>query len=413
MNTMSLPKDKIRLLLLEDLHQNAENYFRNHGYTNITSLKGALDAAELKEAIADVHIVGIRSRSKITEEILEAGRKLMAIGCFCIGTNQVDLEAARRRGIPVFNAPYSNTRSVAELVVAEIVMLMRGIPQKNAAAHRGVWLKNAKGSTEVRGKVLGIIGYGHIGTQVSILAEAMGMKVRFYDIVDKLALGNAEPCSSLSELLSVSDVVSLHVPQTPQTNNMFSDAEFAGMKEGAFLINAARGSVVDIDALKRALDSGRIAGAALDVFPKEPADKSEEFVSPLRGADNVLMTPHIGGSTLEAQANIGLEVAERLVKYSDNGSTLGAVNCVEVSLPVQESGKVTRFMHIHKNVPGVLASINKVFSSHGLNISGQYLRTDGEYGYVVVDIDGHASDAADLRSELAAINGTLKVRYLL
>lgn len=413
MNTMSLPKDKIRLLLLEDLHQNAENYFRNHGYTNITSLKGALDAAELKEAIADVHIVGIRSRSKITEEILEAGRKLMAIGCFCIGTNQVDLEAARRRGIPVFNAPYSNTRSVAELVVAEIVMLMRGIPQKNAAAHRGVWLKNAKGSTEVRGKVLGIIGYGHIGTQVSILAEAMGMKVRFYDIVDKLALGNAEPCSSLAELLSVSDVVSLHVPQTPQTNNMFSDAEFAGMKEGAFLINAARGSVVDIDALKRALDSGRIAGAALDVFPKEPADKSEEFVSPLRGADNVLMTPHIGGSTLEAQANIGLEVAERLVKYSDNGSTLGAVNCVEVSLPVQESGKVTRFMHIHKNVPGVLASINKVFSSHGLNISGQYLRTDGEYGYVVVDIDGHASDAADLRSELAAINGTLKVRYLL
>ncbi len=413
MNTMSLSKDKIHLLLLEDLHQNAENYFRNHGYTNITSLKGALDADELKKAIADVHIIGIRSRSKITEEILEAGRKLMAVGCFCIGTNQVDLEAARRRGIPVFNAPYSNTRSVAELVVAEIVMLMRGIPQKNAAAHRGVWLKNAKGATEVRGKVLGIIGYGHIGTQVSILAEAMGMKVRFYDIVDKLALGNAEPCSSLSELLSVSDVVSLHVPQTPQTNNMFSDAEFAAMKEGAFLINAARGSVVDIEALKRALDSGRVAGAALDVFPKEPADKTEEFVSPLRDLDNVLMTPHIGGSTLEAQANIGLEVAERLVKYSDNGSTLGAVNCVEVSLPVQESGKVTRFMHIHKNVPGVLASINRVFSSHGLNVSGQYLRTDGEYGYVVVDIDGHASDAAELRGELAAIDGTLKVRYLL
>ncbi len=412
MNAMSLNKDKIKILLLEDLHANAENYFRSHGYENLVVLKNALDNEALKEAIADVHMIGIRSRTKLTADVFDAAKKLMAVGCFCIGTNQVDLNAAKAHGIPVFNAPYSNTRSVAELVIGEIVMLMRGIPQRNAAAHAGVWLKNAKGSMEVRNKVLGIVGYGHIGTQVSVMAEAMGMKVRFYDIVDKLALGNAQACSSLSELLSVSDVVSLHVPQTPQTNNMFSNAEFFAMKKGAFFINAARGSVVDIDALEHALDEGQIAGAALDVFPKEPADKSEEFVSPLRNMNNVILTPHIGGSTQEAQANIGLEVAERLVKYSDNGSTLGAVNCVEVSLPVQETGKTTRFMHIHKNVPGVLSAINGVLSEHGLNVSGQYLRTDGEYGYVVVDVDGHLENAHDLQKELEAINGTLKVRYL-
>lgn len=412
MNNVSLNKDKIKILLLEDLHANAENYFRSHGYNNLVILKNALDSDELKKAIADVHMIGIRSRTKLTADVFDTAKKLMAVGCFCIGTNQVDLNAAKAHGIPVFNAPYSNTRSVAELVIGEIVMLMRGIPQRNAAAHRGVWLKNAKGSTEVRGKVLGIVGYGHIGTQVSVMAEAMGMKVRYYDIVDKLALGNAQACSSLSELLSVSDVVSLHVPQTAQTNNMFSNAEFFAMKKGAFFINAARGSVVDVDALEHALDEGQIAGAALDVFPKEPADKSEEFVSPLRDMDNVILTPHIGGSTLEAQANIGLEVSERLVKYSDNGSTLGAVNCVEVSLPVQESGKTTRFMHIHKNVPGVLSAINGVLSKHGLNVSGQYLRTDGEYAYVVVDVDGHLENAHDLQLELEAIDGTLKVRYL-
>ena len=412
MSTMSLNKDKIKILLLEDLHANAENYFRNHGYNNLMVLKNALDKEELKETIADVHMIGIRSRTKLTEEIFAAAKKLMAVGCFCIGTNQVDLNAAKALGIPVFNAPYSNTRSVAELVIGEIVMLMRGIPQRNFAAHEGVWLKNAKGATEVRGKVLGIVGYGHIGTQVSILAEAMGMKVRYYDIVDKLALGNAESCSSLSELLSVADVVSLHVPQTAQTDNMFSHAEFFAMKKGAFFINAARGSVVDVEALKTALDQGQIAGAAIDVFPKEPADKTQEFISPLRNMPNVILTPHIGGSTLEAQANIGLEVAERLVKYSDNGSTLGAVNCVEVSLPVQESGKTTRFMHIHKNVPGVLSEINGVFSKNGLNVSGQYLRTDGEYAYVVVDVDGHLENASDLQRELENINGTLKVRYL-
>ncbi len=412
MTTISLDKDKIKILLLEDLHANAENYFRSHGYNNLVILKNALDNEELKKKITDVHMIGIRSRTKLTADVFDAAKKLMAVGCFCIGTNQVDLNAAKAHGIPVFNAPYSNTRSVAELVIGEIVMLMRGIPQRNFAAHEGIWLKNAKGATEVRGKVLGIVGYGHIGTQVSILAEAMGMQVRYFDIVDKLALGNAQPCSSLSELLSVSDVVSLHVPQTPQTDNMFSHAEFFAMKKGAFFINAARGSVVDIDALKIALDQEQLAGAAIDVFPKEPADKSEEFISPLREKANVILTPHIGGSTLEAQANIGLEVAERLVKYSDNGSTLGAVNCVEVSLPVQESGKITRFMHIHKNVPGVLSAINGVFSKYGLNISGQYLRTDGEYAYVVVDVDGHLENAPELQKELEEISGTLKVRYL-
>lgn len=413
MNTVSLSKDKIRVLLLENLHPNAEAYFRNHGYTNITSFKGALDAEELKKEIAEAHIVGIRSRTKISEEILAAAPKLLTLGCFCIGTNQVDLEAARSRGIPVFNAPYSNTRSVAELVVSEIGILLRDIPRKNAAAHKGMWLKDVNGATEIRNKVLGIVGYGHIGSQVSILAEAMGMKVRYYDVVDKLALGNAESCSSLKELLEISDVVSLHVPQTQQTNNMFSAQEFSQMKKGAVFINAARGNVVDIDALKEALEQEHIAGAALDVFPKEPADKGDAFISPLSGMDNVILTPHIGGSTLEAQANIGLEVSERLVKYSDNGSTQGAVNWVEVSLPVQEAGKVTRFMHIHKNVPGVLSSINAVFSGKGLNINGQYLRTDGEYGYVVVDIDGNLSNAVELRDELAAIDGTLKVRFLL
>lgn len=411
MNT-SLAKDKIKVLLLEDLHQNAENYFRKNGYTNIVSLKNALDGNELKAAIKDAHIIGIRSRTKLTDEVLACADHLIAIGCFCIGTNQVDLEAALKRGIVVFNAPYSNTRSVAELVIGEIVMLMRGIAQRNVACHNGEWLKNAKGSSEVRGKVLGIVGYGHIGTQVSILAEALGMKVVYYDIVDKLALGNATSCNSLEELLRESDIVSLHVPQTTDTKNMISAKQFEVMKEGAFLINAARGTVVDVDALTAALKTGHIAGAAVDVFPKEPTDKTEEFVSPLREFPNVILTPHIGGSTQEAQANIGLEVSERLVKYSDNGSTLGSVNCVEVSLPVQ-TGKTTRFMHIHRNVPGVLSAINSVFSKYQLNISGQYLRTDGKYAYVVIDVDGHLDNGAEVCRELREIEGTLKARYLI
>ncbi|CCQ73336.1 phosphoglycerate dehydrogenase [Magnetospira sp. QH-2] len=410
MSNLSLAKDKIRILLLEGIHQNAVTLFKSHGYRNVELLPGALDGEELKAKIADAHMIGIRSRTKLTAEMLEAADKLMAIGCFCIGTNQVALEAARDKGVPVFNAPYSNTRSVAELVIAEIIMLARGIPHKDRLCHQGGWLKTADGSYEVRGKVLGIIGYGHIGSQVSVLAESMGMKVRYFDIIDKLPLGNAAPCDSMEELLEISDYVTLQVPATPQTKNMFRREQIRAMKPGSILLNLARGNVVDIDALTEALEDGHLRGAAIDVFPKEPASKDEEFISPLRGQPNVILTPHVGGSTQEAQANIGNEVADKLVRYSDNGSTLGAVNFVEVSLPVQEG--VTRFLHIHRNVPGVLAHINEVFSSRGLNIAGQYLMTDGEVGYVVVDISGDIEAGMGVRKGLEAIEGTIRTRFL-
>ncbi|MDX2223727.1 MAG: phosphoglycerate dehydrogenase, partial [Rhodospirillaceae bacterium] len=383
---LSLPKDRIKVLLLENINKTAVELFKRNGYRAVAVEAGALDADDLKARLADVHILGIRSRTKLTKDVLAAAPKLMAVGCFCIGTNQVDVKAAKRMGVPVFNAPYSNTRSVAELVMAEIVMLSRDIPRKNWLAHEGGWDKSHTGSREVRGKTLGIVGYGHIGTQLSIIAEAMGMQVRFYDIIEKLALGNAQAVHSLDELLAVSDVVTLHVPETPQTKNMIGAAKLKKMKKGAHLINASRGTVVDIDALAEAVRSGHIAGAALDVFPKEPADGAEKFKSPLQGLKNVILTPHIGGSTEEAQANIGAEVAEKLVKYSDNGSTLGAVNFVEVALPPQSDA--TRFMHIHLDTPGTLMKITNVFASRGINIAGQYLRTDGEIGYVVTDVMG-------------------------
>ncbi|KJV08241.1 hypothetical protein VZ95_19055, partial [Elstera litoralis] len=334
----------------------------------------------------------------------------VGIGCFCIGTNQVALNAARTAGIPVFNAPYSNTRSVAELVIGEIIMLLRRIPEKSRACHDGLWDKSAKNSFELRGKILGLVGYGHIGSQLSVLAEAMGMQVRFFDTEKKLALGNARPCNSLEELLGVSDVVSLHVPSTPQTKNMFGTAQVRAMKPGSYLINASRGSVVDLDALAEGLKSGHVLGAAIDVFPKEPATNDEEFISPLRGLDNVILTPHIGGSTMEAQANIGLEVAEKLIKYSDNGSTVGAVNFVEVSLPVKAGGN-RRFLHIHANVPGVMRRVNEIFSQSQLNITAQYLQTDPEVGFVVIDVDGDVDEAAVLQ-ELQAIDGTIRARFL-
>jgi len=406
-----MPKDKIKVLLLENIHDNALGYLERQGYVSVQRLKGALDADELKEAIRDVHMIGIRSRTKLTADVLDAADKLMAIGCFCIGTNQVDLDSAKKHGIPVFNAPYSNTRSVAELVLAEIIMLARGIPEKNWSTHEGGWMKSAAGSTEVRGKTLGIIGYGHIGTQLSILAESLGMNVIFYDTVEKLALGNAQSCSSLEELLRDADFVTLHVPATPDTRNMITAREIGMMKKGAYLINAARGNVVVIEDLARALDDGHLAGAAIDVFPKEPASAEEEFVSPLRNKRNVILTPHIGGSTLEAQANIGIEVAEKLVKYSDNGSTLGAVNFPEVQLPYLGAG--SRFMHIHHNVPGVLTKINDVFSDRGMNITGQYLRTDGDIGYVVVDVQEQVAEGQGVRRALAAIPGTIRTRFLL
>ncbi len=406
---LSLSKDKINILLLEGVHDNAINELAHGGYATVERLPHALDEAELLERIGSVHMLGIRSRTHLTAKVLEAATRLFSVGCFCIGTNQVDLKAARRLGIPVFNAPYSNTRSVAELVIGEIIMLMRGIFPKSNLVHGGGWMKSAKDSYEIRGKTLGIVGYGHIGTQVSILAESMGMKVRYYDVVNKLALGNAQPCHSLEELLAVSDVVTLHVPDTPQTRDMIGEAQIRAMKKGAHLINAARGKVVVIEALAAALKDKHLLGAAIDVFPKEPGGDQEVFESALRGLDNVILTPHIGGSTMEAQANIGTEVSQKLIEYSDNGSTMGAVNFPEVGLPVHAG--CTRFLHVHENRPGVLRKINEAFSGRNLNIAAQYLQTDPELGYVVVDVDGDV-DENEVTNDLRAIEGTLKTRFL-
>lgn len=404
----SLDKDKIKILLLEGVHQSAVDVLERAGYTNIEYHKASLPEDELLESIKDAHFVGLRSRTQLTEEVLQHAEKLVAIGCFCIGTNQVDLTTAEKLGIPVFNAPFSNTRSVAELVIGEIIMLMRGIPQRNAQCHRGGWLKSANGSVEVRGKTLGVIGYGHIGTQLGILAETLGMRVVFFDIEDKLPLGNALQVHSMDDLLASADVVSLHVPETPQTKDMFGEVEFSKMKQGSFFINASRGTVVDIDALAQAVKSEKIAGAAVDVFPVEPKSNDDEFVSPLRGLDNVLLTPHIGGSTAEAQENIGIEVAGKLAKYSDNGSTVSAVNFPEVSLP-QHVG-TSRLLHIHHNRPGVLIKINQAFSEKGINIAAQYLQTTAEIGYVVMEVD--SDQAEDALGELKQIEGTIRTRVL-
>lgn len=385
MSKVSLAKDKIKILLLEGVHQSAVETLKRNGYSNIDYVKTSLPEDELLERIKDVHFVGLRSRTHITEAVLDAAEKLVAVGCFCIGTNQVDLNAARERGIAVFNAPFSNTRSVAELVLGEILLLFRGIPERNAIAHRGGWLKTANGSFEARGKTLGIIGYGHIGTQLGIMAENIGMNVEFYDIEDKLTLGNATQVHNLTQLLQRADVISLHVPETPQTKNLIGSAEISVMKQGAILINASRGTVVDIDALAEALRDKKISGAAIDVFPVEPKSNDEEFISPLREFDNVILTPHIGGSTQEAQENIGIEVAGKLAKYSDNGSTITAVNFPEVSLP--ELANRSRLLHVHHNRPGVLTQINQAFAQHGINIAAQYLQTDEAIGYVVIDVD--------------------------
>ncbi|NBC33833.1 MAG: phosphoglycerate dehydrogenase [Alphaproteobacteria bacterium] len=406
---LSLPKGNIRILLLEGVHKSAIERLKAAGYSNVEALSEALDEAALTERIAQAHVVGIRSRTQLTGSVLAAARRLFCIGCFCIGTNQVDLTTARAAGIPVFNAPYSNTRSVAEMVIGEIVMLLRGITRKSALAHAGRWDKTAKNAFELRGKVLGIVGYGHIGSQLSVLAEAMGMQVRYFDIEPKMALGNAMPCTSLGELLSAAQIVTLHVPETPATRGMIGPAEIRAMPEGSYLINASRGTVVDIDALAAALRDRHLAGAAIDVFPREPATNDDPFESPLQGLDNTILTPHVGGSTQEAQLNIGLEVAEKMIKYSDNGSTVGAVNFPEVSLPVKDRG--VRFLHIHRNVPGVLLQMNDVFSSRGLNIAAQYLQTDGDIGYVVVDAEG-AMDPPAILEALRHIAGTIRARHL-
>ena len=408
MQLTSLDKSKIKFLLLEGVHESALRTLESHGYKNIEAVKGSMSEQELLKKVADVHFIGIRSRTQLTEVVFSAAEKLLAVGCFCIGTNQVNLDAALTKGVPVFNAPYSNTRSVAELVIAQAILLLRRVPEKNLLAHKGIWQKSAAGSFETRGKKLGIVGYGSIGSQLSVLAESMGMKVFLHDSVTKLPLGNAIQVDSLEALMRECDVLSLHVPENPETRNMIGANELQWMRPESVLINASRGSVVDLDALAEALKENRIAGAAIDVFPREPASNRDEFLSPLRGIPNCILTPHVGGSTMEAQENIGIEVCEKLIKYSDNGSSFNSVNFPEVTLPAY-SGK-HRLLHIHQNRPGVLSEINTVFSKSGINISSQYLQTNNEVGYVVMDVDReHSKEALNRLNE---ISGTIRCRVL-
>ncbi|RDL44787.1 phosphoglycerate dehydrogenase [Marinomonas piezotolerans] len=408
MSNTSLNKSKIKILLLEGVHQSAIDALNAAGYENIEYHKTALSEADLIDKISEAHFIGIRSRTQLTAKVLEHADKLVAIGCFCIGTNQVDLDAASDKGVVVFNAPYSNTRSVAELVIGQLILLLRGIPEKNAVCHRGGWMKSAVGSYETRGKRLGVVGYGSIGTQLSVLAESLGMDVCFYDIVTKLPLGNARQTKSLSELLSTSDVISLHVPETQSTKMMIGPEEIAQIKKGAIFINASRGSVVDLEALAESIKAGNISGAAIDVFPVEPKGNAEEFVSPLRGLDNVILTPHIGGSTMEAQENIGVEVAEKLIQYSDVGTTTAAVNFPEVALPAQADKH--RILHIHENRPGVLSKINAIFSENNINITGQFLRTTEKLGYMVMEVDAEEGELA--LEKVKEVEGTVKARVL-
>ncbi len=409
MNTeLSYPKNKLNILLLEGVSKSAVDIFKKNGYKNIKYLDKALDDDELIKEIKKAHFIGIRSRTQLTAKILKHAEKLLSVGCFCIGVNQVNIDHCRKMGVPVFNAPHSNTRSVAELVLAEMVALYRGLVDKNEAAHKGEWLKSAVNSYEVRGKTLGIIGYGHIGSQLSILAEAFGIRVIYYDRVPKLPMGNAKQIENIDELLKESDFVSLHVPASDDTVDMMNKQKIKKMKKGAVLINASRGNVVDIKALVEQLKSGKILGAAIDVFPKEPASAKEKFTSPLQGLDNVILTPHIGGSTEEAQVNIGKEVAAKLVSYSDSGSTTGAVNFPAISLPQLVNRH--RLLHIHKNKPGVLSEINTIMAESQTNILGQYLQTLPDTGYVVIDVD--KENIAELFSKLSNIEGTIRCRVL-
>ena len=406
--TTSFDKSKLKILLLEGIHPSAERIFRDAGYQNIETVKTALTGEELKSRLEGVHFLGIRSRTTLTRDIFEAADKLVAVGCYCIGTNQVDLTAATEHGVVVFNAPYSNTRSVAELVLAEAILLLRGIPEKNAKVHRGDWAKTANHSFEIRGKTLGIVGYGSIGSQLSVLAEGLGMRVIFYDVVSKLPLGNASQIPSLEALLGQADIVTLHVPDLPSTRNLIDQERISQMKPKSILINASRGTVVDIDALTKALADSHLLGTAIDVFPVEPKSNNDEFLSPLRGFDNAILTPHIGGSTQEAQENIGVEVAEKLVRYSDNGSTLTSVNFPEVALPPHPNHH--RVLHVHENRPGVLSAINTVFAENQINIGSQFLQTSDKIGYVVIDVDRDYSDVA--LEKLSEIEGTIRCRVL-
>lgn len=408
MSQKSLGKEKIRILLLEGVHQSAVDVLTGAGYTNIEMLKTSLPEDELIEKIKDVHFVGIRSRTQLTSNVFDAANKLIAVGCFCIGTNQVNLDAATKKGVVVFNAPYSNTRSVAELVLGEAILLLRRVVEKNASCHRGGWLKDAKQSYEIRGKILGIIGYGNIGTQLGILAEGLGMKVKYYDVVNKLPLGNAQNAESLNALLNEADIISMHVPETASTQWMIGSDQFDQMKDGAIFINASRGTVVDIDALAAAMESKKLLGAAIDVFPVEPRGNAEAFESPLKQFDNVILTPHIGGSTVEAQRNIGTEVADKLATFSDNGTSISAVNFPGVALP-EHRGK-HRILHIHENIPGVMSEINSVLSENSINISGQYLQTNDKVGYVVIEVDQDCGKKA--LKMIKAVKGTIRSRIL-
>lgn len=397
-----------KIVLLEKIHQNAVSFLEEQGFNDIVRLSTALSGPELIQTLADADAVGIRSATHLTADVLAALPRLRAIGCFCIGTNQVDLNAAASRGIPVFNAPYSNTRSVAELVIAQAILLLRRIPEKNARAHRGRWEKNAQGSFEVRNKVLGIIGYGNIGSQVGILAENVGMRVCYFDPESKLPLGNAKPMPTLEALLEQSDVVTLHVPANPTTKNLMDRSRIAAMKPSALLINASRGNVVDIDALDQALRENRLAGAAIDVFPAEPSNEKEEFISPLRGLDNVILTPHIGGSTEEAQQNIGREVAEKLARFLNAGTTRSAVNFPEVAHREKEAR--SRILHVHRNEPGVIAKMNADFAQYNLNIVAQQLQTRGELGYAITDVDAPISE--ELMRQLCNVPATIRCHLI-
>ena len=404
----SYPKEKVNILLLENISQAAASHFNEGGYASVKRIGGALSEEDLINEIKDVHLLGIRSKTQITPKVLAAARKLQAIGCFCIGVNQVDLKSARQHGIVVFNAPYSNTRSVAELVIGLSIMLIRRIPDKTKAAHEGVWLKEAKGSYELRGKTLGIIGYGNIGSQVSVLAESLGMKIRFYDTITKLPLGNAVARRSLEELLGASDIVTLHVPDTAQTKNLINGKTLAFFKKGSILLNYARGEVVDLDALRNALVDGDLSGAAVDVYPHEPEKNGDRFQTPLQNLSNVILTPHIGGSTEEAQENIGVDVSNKLFQFLEMGVTIGSHTVPPISLPPQEG--THRILHIHNNVPGVLSAINTELSNNSINILAQYLKTNEEIGYVVLDVDKKLS--AHAFELLKEIKETIKVRLL-
>jgi D-3-phosphoglycerate dehydrogenase len=403
----SFPPDKIKVLFLEGIHPAAAERMKQAGY-QAEMIKSAYSEDELCKAISSVHILGIRSKTNVTRKALEHARHLLAVGCFCIGTDQVDLDEARRQGVPVFNAPFSNTRSVAELAIAEMIMLSRQAAHKSQLLHAGVWEKSAEGCCEVRNKTVGIVGYGHIGPQVGLLAEAFGMKVYYFDVVGKLPLGNATPVASLEELLQVSDFVTMHVPDTAETRSMISSKEIEQMKNGAFLLNLSRGRVVDLDAVKEAIVSKKLAGAAVDVFPEEPKSNDDPFSSPLCGLNNVILTPHIGGSTIEAQRNIGLEVASTFVKYIETGSTTGAVNFPQVELPVVKDSH--RILNIHRNVPGVLSSINQIIASMGANIRAQYLETRGDVGYLIIDVDSDISAA--VKSSIDELDTSIKTRML-